>query len=367
MKTEIDMQRVRLGVIGCGAISPAYVENFQTHFRSIVDVIACADLVPEAGQKLAARFGIPKVCGVEQLLADPEIEIVLNLTNAWAHFEVSMAVLRSGKHLFTEKPLAVERYQGVEIVELARRQGLLVAGAPDIFLGAGLQTCRRLLDEGAVGTPILANALIGLRYRDEKWLRRGVGPMFDMGVYYLTALVALLGPVKRVTGATSTPFPEKPHPEGSPEQGRMFRVGTPTNVCGLLDFASGCVGVIAALGEAGEGYVPRLEFYGEQATLQANDPNMYCRPARLRGAGSLELTFEKGFTVEGRGLGVAEMAWALRAGREPRAGGELMLHVLDMMHAVHEASDGGRHIYLESACTRPEPFDLDEMLAAFKN
>ncbi len=360
------MQRVKIGIIGCGAISPAYVVNFQSHFKSIVDMKACADLLPEAAQRLAARFGIPKACSVEDLLADPEIEIVLDLTNAWAHYATGMAVLRAGKHLFTEKPLAVERGEGQEMVATARRMGLLMAGAPDTFLGAGLQTCRRLLDEGAVGTPNLANALIGVRYRDEKWLRRGVGPMFDMGVYYLTALVALLGPVKRVTGATSTPFPEKPYPEGSPEFGTTFKVETPTNVCGLLDFASGSAGVIAALGEAGEGYVPRLEFYGEKATLQANDPNMYCRPACLRGGRGGDIAFDKGFSADGRGLGVAEMAWALRLGRQPRAGGELMFHVLDLMHAVHEASDGGKHIFMESTCSRPQPFSLDDMLAAFQ-
>lgn len=361
------MQRVKLGIIGCGAISPAYVENFQSHFKSIVEVKACADLLPEAADRLAARFGIPKACSVEDLLADPEIEIALDLTNAWAHYQVGMAALKAGKHLFTEKPLAVERGEGQEMVDTARRMGLLLAGAPDIFLGAGLQTCRRLLDEGAVGTPILANALIGLRYRDEKWLRRGTGPMFDLGVYYLTALVALLGPVERVTGATSTPFPEKPHPEGSPEFGKTFRVGTPTNACGLLDFASGSVGLIAALGEAGEGYLPRLEFYGERATLQANDPNMYCRPARLRGGEAAgDIVFDKGFCADGRGLGVAEMAWALRLGRQPRPNGELMYHVLDLMHAIHEASDEGRHVFVESSCSRPEPFDLDEMLAAFE-
>ena len=360
------MQKVKLGIIGCGAIAPAYIQNFQSHFASIVEVVACGDLLPEAARKLAERFGISRAGGVEEVLNNPDIEIVVNLTNAWAHYEISMAALGVGKHIFTEKPLAVERHEGKEMIDSARQKGLLVAGAPDIFLGAGLQTCRRLLDEGIVGTPMLATALIALRYHDEKWLRRGTGPMFDMGPYYITALVALLGPVIRVTGSTATPFPVKPHPQNSPLHGQTFQVQTPTNVTGLLDFACGSIATLAALGEGGEGYVPRLEFYGERATLQTNDPNMYVRPAFLRGSGAREIHFDPGFAAEGRGLGVAEMAWALRTGRQPRANGELMYHALDIMHAVHESSESGHHIQVESACPRPEPFKLDEMLAAFQ-
>jgi predicted dehydrogenase len=357
------MQKVSLGIVGCGAISPAYIRNFQGHFAPLVEVIHLADALPEVARSRAAEFGISRAGGVEELLRDPEIEIVLNLTNAWAHHAVSMAVLEAGKHLFTEKPLAVERAEGLEIVETAARRGLLVAGAPDTFLGASLQACRALLDQGAVGAPILANALIALRYNDEKWLRRGTGPMFDMGPYYVTALVALLGPVRRVTGSTSTPFPERPHPPGSTGYGSSFTVGTPTNVCAILDFASGPLAVLATLGEGGEGYVPRLEFYGERGTLQASDPNMYCRPARLRGKEGRDLAFERGFTADGRGLGVAEMAWALRSGGRPRAGAELLLHVLDVMHAVHEASDAARHVFPATTCARPEPFDWEALLA----
>lgn len=360
------MKRVKTGLVGCGAISPAYLNNLTTHFASIIEVTACADLLPELSGKRAVDFHIPRACSTVELLADPEIELVINLTFAPEHFAVSRAALQAGKHVFSEKPLAVELEEGRNLLDLARQKGLLVGGAPDIFLGAGLQTCRALLDEGAIGQVLLALALIALNYGNQpRWQQRGTGPVFDMGPYYLTALVALLGPVRRVSGMTATPIPRKPYPEGSPDAGQTFAVGTPMEAGALLGFDNDVVGVFAASGEAGEGYVPRLEFFGAEGTLQASDPNMYLRPFSLRGKTGGEAQPRPGFNAEGRGLGVAEMAWALRSGRQPRAGGELMYHVLEVIHAIHRASNEERHIAIESACARPEPFDLDELLAAF--
>lgn len=360
------MKKVQVGLIGCGDISPAYLQNLTTHFRSIVDVTACADLRREVAIQRASEFRIPRVCSVDELLADPQIELVMNLTNAWAHYDVNMAILRAGKHLFSEKPLAVTREEGEETLALAARQGVTIAGAADIFLGGALQTCRKLIDEGEIGFPVLANGLIIMNYRHEAGHRRGVGPMFDMGPYYLTAMVALLGPVRRVTGSTSLPFPVKPHPEGTPGFGTTFHVETPMHIAAVLDFANGTLGVVVTSGEDAEGYVPRLEFYGTKATLQANDPNMYYRPVRLRGAGGHEVPVEHGFVDEGRALGVAEQAWAIRQGRSPRASGELMFHVLDIMTTVHQASDEGRHIMLQSTCPRPESFDYNAMMDYFQ-
>jgi predicted dehydrogenase len=360
------MRKVKVGLVGCGAISPAYLKNLTTHFKSIVDVVACSDLIPERSQKKAADFHIPRVCSTEELLADPEIEIAVNLTFAPQHYAVSRQILKAGKHLFTEKPLAVERAEGQEIIDLARRKGLLVAGASDIFLGAGLQTCRALLDRGAIGIPLLASALITLNYVEDRWQSHGTGPVFDIGPYYFTALVTLFGPVRQVSGMTGNLLPYKPYPEDSPEAGKSFKVGTPMEAGSLLRFDGGMLGVYATTGEAAEGYVPHFEIFGSDCTLQANDPNFYYRPVVLRGGGAGEVPVPGGFKEEGRGLGVAELAWALRTGRSPRAGGELLYHVLDIMHAVHESSDRGKQIEIQSTCARPAPFDLDEMLQAFK-
>jgi predicted dehydrogenase len=354
------MKKVSLGVLGCGAISAAYLDNFTTHFRDIVDVRAVADLFPERARQSAEKYHVPKVNSAEELIADPEIELVVNLTFAPQHYALSKAALEAGKHVFTEKPLAVTLDEGRDLVETAKRKGLLLAGAADIFLGAGLQTCRRLLDEKVIGMPLLASAFIALNYGNSaRWQSKGTGPVFDMGPYYLTALAALCGPVRRVSGAVSNPIPEKI----DPQDGRSFTVSTPMEAVGTLEFASGLVGVFAASGESAEGYVPRLEFYGSAATLQANDPNMYNRPVLLRGGSNPgEVRPDPGFMAEGRGLGVAEMAWALRAGRQPRASGELMLHVLEVSHALHTSAELGRHIAIGTAPERPAPFFLEEML-----
>jgi predicted dehydrogenase len=315
-------------------------------------------------QKRAEAYRIPKVCSAQEIIADPEIELVVNLTFAPEHYTLSKAALQAGKHVFTEKSLAVTLDEGQDLVETARREGMLLAGASDIFLGAGLQACRKLLDEGRIGVPLMASAFIALNYGDNaRWQRKGTGPVFDMGPYYLAALAVLAGPVRRVSGATASPIRTKIHPAGSPEAGKPFEVETPMEAAATLEFDGGLLGVFAASGEAAEGYVPRLEFYGSAATLQANDPNIYHRPVLIRGGGSPgEVIPEKGFRAEGRGLGVAEMAWALRSGRQPRASGDLMLHVLEIMQAIHTSAESGRHVVIASAPPRPELFDYEGMM-----
>ncbi len=358
------MDKVRVGVVGCGAISPAYLRNMTGPFADLLEVRACADLVKERAAERAREFGVPRVSTVDEILRDADIEMVLNLTVPGAHFEVTMAALEAGKHVFSEKPLAVTREEGRRIVRKAAEKRLLVAGAADTFLGAGLQTCRKLIDEGAIGTVISAQAMIAMRYRSEKQHKRGLGPVFDMGPYFLTSLAALLGPAERVTGSAQTPFAEEPFPPDSPDHGKTFAVETPMNVSAVLDLARGGIGVLTAVGEV-PGYNPRLEFYGTEGVLVANDPNMYSGRVVLRpqGGEGRDVPLVPGFSQQGRALGVAEMAYAIRSGRKPRAGVELMFHVLDIMQAVHEASDQGRHVKLSSTCERPEPFDPAELHA----
>src|SRR5687767_9615435 len=191
------MDPVGVGVIGCGNISGIYLQNLGA-FEG-VEVLACADLEPERAERAAREHGVPKACSVEELLADPAIRIVANLTVPSAHHEVGMAALKAGKSVYNEKPLAVEREHGRELVRLAKQQGLLLGCAPDTFLGAGLQTCLKLVDDGAIGEPIGANAFM-LCHGHESWhpspefyYEQGGGPLFDMGPYYLTALMALMG------------------------------------------------------------------------------------------------------------------------------------------------------------------------------
>ena len=360
------MKRVKTGIVGCGAISPAYLQNLMGCFSSIIEVTACSDLIPDRSHGRAGEFGVPRVCSTEEILADPEIEIVVNLTNPWEHYAVSRDALLAGKNVFSEKPITVEMEEAEDLLDIARRKGLLVAGASDIFLGAGLQECRRLLDGGAIGVPLLASAFIALNYGSTPHRqRKGTGPVYDMGPYYLTALAVLAGPIRRVSGATSTPFQQKPWGANTPHAGEMFEVETPMEAVATLEFDSPLLAVFAASGEASEGYVPRLEFYGTNGTLQASDPNMYRRPVLIRGREGREVELHSGFMEEGRGLGVAELAWALRSGRQPRASGELMAHVLEVGHAIHRAADTGSRQLIHSAPARPEPFDLQAMFDAF--
>jgi predicted dehydrogenase len=352
---------IGVGVVGCGVISGIYLENCAAF--EILDVVACADLELERAQAKAAQYGVPKACGVAELLADPAIDIVINLTIPRAHAEVALAAVRAGKSVYNEKPLAVTRADARQILEEARAAGVLVGCAPDTFLGAGLQTCRKLLDEGAIGAPVAATAFM-LCHGHEGWhpdpdfyYQAGGGPMFDMGPYYLTALTSLLGAVRRVTGSARISFPERTI-TSQPKYGATITVNTPTHVAGVLDFASGAIGTIVTSFDVWSAEVPLIEIYGSEGTLSVPDPNTFGGPVRLRRPGAREwseVASEHGYARNSRGIGVADMAYALRSGRPHRASGELAFHVLDIMHAFHDASREGRHIDLESTYERPVP------------
>ena len=344
----------KIGVIGCGTISAVYFKAGQT--LDILDIVACADLDMDRARARAAEFGVPRACTVEELLADPEIEIVLNLTIPRAHAEVALAALEAGKHVYNEKPLALSRQDGRRMLEMARRQGLLVGCAPDTFLGDGLQTCRRLIDDGVIGEPIGAAAFMMI-HGHERWhpdpdfyYQPGGGPMFDMGPYYLTALVFLIGPVRRVTGSVKLTFPERTI-TSAPKYGTTIKVKTPTHVTGVLDFAGGAVGTMVTSFDVWGSELPRLEIYGTEGTLGAPDPNTFGGPVRVLRAGATEwseVPLVHSSSLNNRGIGLADMADALRAGRPHRANGALAYHVLDIMHAFYDAADQGRHVELSS-------------------
>ena len=356
-----DIKPVPVGVIGCGNISGAYMRMLKT--LPAVQVVACADLRREAAEAMAQQWGIPQVLSVDELLAAPAIELVLDLTIPQAHGDVALAALAAGKSVYNEKPLALTREEGRAMLELAATKGLRVGGAPDTFLGGGLQTCRELIDAGAIGTPVAATAFMMSRGH-EHWhpnpafyYQKGGGPMFDMGPYYLTALVSLLGPVARVSGATRITRPQRTI-TSQPRYGEVVDVEVPTHVAGLLDFAAGPIGTIITTFDVQASNLPWIEIYGTAGTLAAPDPNTFGGPVRLRLAGDSEwqeIPVTRPYTENSRGLGLADMAEAWRSGRPHRANGDLAYHVLDIMHAIHDASTEGRHVMLESTCTRPEP------------
>lgn len=367
------MEKVKVGVVGCGMISSIYLKNCTQVFNHILKVIACADLMPELARKRAEEFSVPTYCTVEELLANQDIDVVLNLTAPAAHAEINMRALHAGKHIYTEKPFALRREEAQEVLALAESKGLLVGCAPDTFMGASLQTCRKLIDDGWIGTPYGANATIimgsagdGMHPNFQNFLKLGGDPMMDMGPYYLTALINLLGPVRRVTGSANQLHAKiKVQNPKSSRYGDTIPVEAPTNVAAVLDFHSGAVASLQAAKES-FGYKPRLEIFGTEGNMTVPDPNFFGPVPGLdttviiqfRSGQSKEIPLTHGFTEDSRGIGLADIAYAIRSGRANRASGRLAEHVLDISLAIFEASTEERHIHLQTHVERPAPLPL---------
>ena len=287
------MKPAKVGIIGCGNISDIYFQAGKT-FEAI-DIAACADLIPERAQAKAEQHGIPKAVSPEALLSDPEIEIVLNLTIPKAHAEIAQKAVEAGKSAYNEKPLTITREDGRKLLATAKANGVRVGGAPDTFLGAGIQTCRKLIDDGAIGQPVAATAFM-VCHGHESWhpdpefyYKVGGGPMFDMGPYYLTALVNLLGPVKRVTGSARITFPERTI-TSQPKNGTVITVDTPTHIAGVMDFAGGAVVTIIQSFDVWAHGLPCIEIYGTEGSLKVPDPNGFGGPVLVRKPGQGDWT-----------------------------------------------------------------------------
>ncbi|WP_062109302.1 Gfo/Idh/MocA family protein [Bacillus niameyensis] len=359
------MSKVKVGIIGCGNISSIYCEAGEKF--PILDIVACADLDFERAKTRAKQYNIPNAYTVEELLADSDIDIVINLTIPQAHAQVCLAALEAGKHVYVEKPLAITREDGEKILLLANKKGLRVGGAPDTFLGGGLQTCRKLIDDGVMGEVIGTTAFM-MSPGHENWhpdpefyYKSGGGPMFDMGPYYLTAMISLIGPIRRVTGSARISFPERKI-TSEPRFGQTIQVEVPTHIAGVLDFENGAVGTIITSFDIAGSKLPHMEIYGSKGSIIVPDPNTFGGPVLLRKHGSLkweEVPLTHGFTNNSRGIGVADMAEALQTGRPHRANGELAFHVLDAMHAFIESSERGIHFELSSTCKKPEPLPVN--------
>lgn len=357
------MRKVQIGVIGCGSISSTYLNNFTTQFTDIVQVKAVADLNQELAKAQAARFSIPQACTVAELLADPAIEIIVNLTSPKAHASVSKQVLLAGKHLYNEKPFTVAREEAQEVLALAESKGLRVGGAPDTFLGSGLQACRALVDEGAIGRPLYAHAsiaMIGVSHYDHPnpaaFLGEGGGPLFDMAPYFLTALIAIFGSINRVSGSAKIVAEEVTIVnESSPHKGKTFHVESVNNVTGVLDFANGMTASLTALQDT-IGYHPKLVVYGTEGILHMNDPNQFGGTVQLEryDAPLKEIHHERPMSEDARGAGVADMARAILDGGVHRASGTLAYHVLETIHGIQDASLSESYYHMKSRAERPE-------------
>lgn len=357
-------QPVRVGMIGCGTISDIYLTNGTRRYADY-DIVAVADLMRDRAEAKAAQYGIARVLTPDELIADREVEVILNLTIPEAHFELNRSALEAGKAVYCEKPLAVDPTEAQALVDLAASKGLLVGGAPDTFLGAGLQTSRRLLDEGVIGEPVGAAACFA-SHGNEHWhpnpdfsYRHGGGPQFNLGPYYLTALTALLGPVSRLAGNGRISFPTRTI-SSQPRAGETIAVETPTFLNAVLEFAAGPVASFTATYDVWATERPKIEIYGSEGTLSVPDPNTFGGPVRLyRHATKAweEVPLDDGFADNSRGLGLADFARALRSSGAPRANGQLMSHVVELMQAMETSAERGAFLTMTTTMERPDPLD----------
>lgn len=347
---------MNIGIIGCGNISSAYFRGGRncTQLR----ITKCADLQPEAARARALEFGCEAV-SVDALLADPEIGLVINLTTPQAHVPVGLRVVEAGKHVYLEKPLAVEASDGRKLLDAAREHGVRVGCAPDTFLGGGIQTARKLVDEGVIGKVVAATAFMGC-HGHESWHPNpafyydvGGGPMLDMGPYYLHALVNLLGPVASVSAMTGRALSERVA-TAEPIRGKVLPVRTDTHLAGTLRFAEGAIATMIMSFDLWKHDLPKLSLYGTEGSLSVPDPNHTGGPVKVALAGENEWSERPlQYPLNARMIGVVDMVQAIRDHRPHRASGELAQHVLEVMVAFEESSRSGSHLPIRTSCQRP--------------
>ena len=363
------MRRLGIGVIGCGNISMTYLRNAAL-FPG-VELRACADLSADLAQQRAAEYGI-RVEPVEALLAAEDVDLVLNLTVPNAHYGVSMAALTAGKHVFTEKPLAASVKEGRALVAEARRRHLALGSAPDTFLGAAGRLARRLMDEGVIGRPVAGTAFMmgrGMEHwhpNPQFYYQPGGGPVLDMGPYYLTMLVNLLGPVRQVMAMSSIGSPERVITAPGPNSGASFAVGTPTTVMALLEFVGGATVTLGMSWDVfRHGNYP-IELHGTLGSMRLPDPDTFGGTISVSSSGGdweetatddllhgqLNWPYAAPDRANYRMLGVADMARAIATGVEPRASGDLALHVLEIMEAILEAGGSGQAVSVPVGAAR---------------
>ncbi|MET9224531.1 Gfo/Idh/MocA family oxidoreductase [Lentzea sp. NPDC003310] len=353
----------RVGIVGLGFISRAYLTTLRGH--PAVRITAVADLDPARAVATAAELPGAEAVNVERLLGGADVDTVLNLTVPTAHAEITLRAIDAGKNVFTEKPLAVTFPEGREIVERAAAAGVAVGCAPDTVLGTGTQTARAAIDGGLVGRPLAASAVM-VTPGHERWhpdpdfyYTAGGGPLFDMGPYYLTALIHLLGPVRAVVGAASRLRPERVVGSGA-RTGERIPVEVDTHVSGVLEHADGALSTITTSFDGVATTAAPIEVHGETGTLAVPDPNHFdgeSRLVELGGTGWRTLPTSAGHVGAGRGTGLLDLV-AAAGRRPPRAGGELGLHVLETMTALLRSAHEGRRVELTTTAERPPPVPL---------
>ncbi|MCL2763328.1 MAG: Gfo/Idh/MocA family oxidoreductase [Treponema sp.] len=351
----------RIGIAGIGDISRIYLDNLTKVFGKQVQVTAVTDTIFERAEKAAADYNVKAFRSAEEMVHSADVDMLLNLTPPQFHFELALAAVNAGKHVYNEKPFCVKREEAACLIKAAAEKGVRVGGAPDTFLGAGIQTCIKLIDDGWIGRPLAATAFV-LNHGPEHWhpspefiYKQGCGPLFDMGPYYLTALVNLLGPVTRVAGSAKIGLAQRLI-TSEPLNGTVIDVEVPTYIAGVFDFASGAVGTIITSYETHFHTLPCMEIYGTEGTLRLPDPNTFGGPIfikRFNAEEWSEIPLVKNYAENSRGIGITDMAVAIAEKRPHRASAELVYHVLDIMHGIFDASESGKYYKVKSKCKRP--------------
>lgn len=353
-------KKLGIAMIGVGSISGIYLKNITGVFRELKLVGVC-DLIRERAETAQKNYNVPKLYEtMHDAFADPEVDLVLNLTRPYQHFEVTKTALLAGKHVYSEKPLGATWEEGQALVALAEERGLYLGGAPDTFMGAGIQTARRVIDAGLIGEPIGAVAAM-TGHGHESWhpdpefyYKFGGGPMLDMGPYYLTALINLMGGVSEVSGKTKASFATRLI-TSEPHNGEVITVDVPTYVTGTLTFDNGAIGTIFTTFDIYGGDGCRIDIYGTKGTLSVPDPNGFGGPVRLLhpdGAWEEFPVDDFDYAENSRALGLADMAKAIATGRKPRCDYSQTFHVLEIMTMIERSSVEGRTIPLTTRYER---------------
>ena len=358
---------MNVGMVGVGCISGIYLKNLHEVFNDSLRLVAVCDLIRERAEKAKEEYGVPKIYDtMEELFADPEIDIVLNLTRPYQHYEVSKAALLAGKHVYSEKPLGADFEEGKELVELAKQKGLVIGGAPDTFMGAGIQTCRKLIDSGLIGE-VIGGRCVMANHGMESWhpdpdfyYQRGGGPLFDIGPYYITALVNLLGGINRVYGYGSASYPTRLI-TAEPHKGEIIEVNTPTHIESFLHFDSGVVVSLLTSFDIYSTKQTNIEIYGTKGTLYVPDPNWFGGKIDFFDGETQqmkEFSLEFDYSENSRCLGLWDMARAIEgSSKVSRTTCKQTFHVLEVMCAIMKSAECDMPVKLESRFEREAPME----------
>lgn len=373
------MKPLRIGLVGCGRISDIYLKTLARFDQ--LEVVGCASLDIAESRATAAQHNLARACEPAELITSDDVDCVLNLTIPAAHFEISAQALRAGKHVYAEKPFVTCRRHGEQLLQLAAERDLYIGNAPDTFLGGRWQTVKRLLDSGVIGVPTSVAAFVGTRGVERHhpnpdfYYQPGGGPLLDLGPYYFTAMVFLLGPISRVCGMARRAFDQRLI-ESQPRAGQRIAVEVDTHVQSLFEFESGVQGSMTISFDIWDSDTPRLEIYGDHGTICIADPdpvhgaNIFQGEVWYRTRETSRWVYQPrvpgnekwqvadnhhGHNQDSRGLGLVDMALAIRERRAARCSGEMAMHLFDVMQGVLDSAAQCKFIDIDSRCEPPLP------------